>query len=237
MLSLTFFIFMLISLGFLIYFNYHPHGYKMPIVKTITSLLFIAICVSSYKILYFNTQYFIFILFALITSLIGDVFLAFNTNDDDEVSKMFVYGLISFSIAHIFFSLAFATLTPVLIWHVLLFILISIISILFLNLIKGFDFKGAYKLVVTYSIIISFMVTRALSLTPLIHENFLSTILIIIGACLFFLSDLILCFIYFHKKSPSYMTALNLLCYYVGQGLIALSLALKQLYNISNINL
>jgi len=70
------------------------------------------------------------------------------------------------------------------------------------------------------------MVTRALSLTPLIHENFLSTILIIIGACLFFLSDLILCFIYFHKKSPSYMTALNLLCYYVGQGLIALSLAL-----------
>ncbi|WP_346891268.1 lysoplasmalogenase [Clostridium sp. UBA3887] len=226
MLSLTFFIFMLISLGFLIYFNYHPHGYKMPIVKTITSLLFIAICVSSYKILYFNTQYFIFILFALITSLIGDVFLAFNTNKDDEVSKMFVYGLISFSIAHIFFSLSFATLTPVLIWHVLLFILISIISILFLNLIKGFDFKGAYKLVVTYSIIISFMVTRALSLTPLIHENFLSTILIIIGACLFFLSDLILCFIYFHKKSPSYMTALNLLCYYVGQGLIALSLAL-----------
>ncbi|HCO73412.1 MAG TPA: hypothetical protein DIT16_01000 [Clostridium sp.] len=226
MLSLTFFIFMLISLGFLIYFNYHPHGYKMPIVKTITSLLFIAICISSYKILYFNTQYFIFILFALITSLIGDVFLAFNTNEDDEVSKMFVYGLISFSIAHIFFSLAFATLTPVLIWHVLLFILISIISILFLNLIKGFDFKGAYKLVVTYSIIISFMVTRALSLTPLIHENFLSTILIIIGACLFFLSDLILCFIYFHKKSPSYMTALNLLCYYVGQGLIALSLAL-----------
>ncbi len=226
MLSLTFFIFMLISLGFLIYFNYHPHGYKMPIVKTITSLLFIAICVSSYKILYFNTQYFIFILFALITSLIGDVFLAFNTNKDDEVSKMFVYGLISFSIGHIFFSLAFATLTPVLIWHVLLFILISIISILFLNLIKGFDFKGAYKLVVTYSIIISFMVTRALSLTPLIHENFLSTILIIIGACLFFLSDLILCFIYFHKKSPSYMTALNLLCYYVGQGLIALSLAL-----------
>jgi len=198
----------------------------MPTVKTITSLLFIAICVSSYKILYFNTQYFIFILFALITSLIGDVFLAFNTNKDDEVSKMFVYGLISFSIAHIFFSLAFATLTPVLIWHVLLFILISIISILFLNLIKGFDFKGAYKLVVTYSIIISFMVTRALSLTPLIHENFLSTILIIIGACLFFFSDLILCFIYFHKKSPSYMTALNLLCYYVGQGLIALSLAL-----------
>ncbi len=226
MLSLTFFIFMLISLGFLIYFNYHPHGYRMPIVKTITSLLFIAICVSSYKILYFNTQYFIFILFALITSLIGDVFLAFNTNEDDEVSKMFVHGLISFSIAHIFFSLAFATLTPVLIWHVLLFILISIISILFLNLIKGFDFKGAYKLVVTYSIIISFMVTRALSLTPLIHENFLSTILVIIGACLFFLSDLILCFIYFHKKSPSYMTALNLLCYYVGQGLIALSLAL-----------
>lgn len=226
MLSLIFFIFMLISLGFLIYFNYHPHGYKMPIVKTITSLLFIAICVSSYKILYFNTQYFIFILFALITSLIGDIFLAFNTNGDDEVSKMFVYGLISFSIAHIFFSLAFATLTPVLIWHVLLFILISIISILFLNLIKGFDFNGAYKLVVTYSIIISFMVTRALSLTPLIHENFLNTILIIIGACLFFLSDLILCFIYFHKKSPSYMTALNLLCYYVGQGLIALSLAL-----------
>ncbi|WP_346961645.1 lysoplasmalogenase [Clostridium sp.] len=225
MLSFTFFVFMLISLGFLIYFNYHPHGYKMPIVKTITSLLFIAICISSYKIIYLNTQYFIFILLALILSLIGDVFLAFNNSSSDEVSKMFVYGLSSFSIAHIFFSIAFSTLTPVLIWHILLFILISVISILFLNLIKGFDFKGAYKLVVTYSIIISFMFTRALSLTTLIHENFWSTILVIVGACLFLLSDLILCFIYFHKKSPSYMTALNLLCYYVGQGLIALSLA------------
>ena len=225
MLSLTFFVFMLISLGFLIYFNYHPHGYKMPIVKTITSLLFIAICISSYKTIYLNTQYFIFILLALILSLIGDVFLAFNNSSSDEVSKMFVYGLSSFSIAHIFFSLAFCTLTPVLVWHILLFILISVISILFLNLIKGFNFKGAYKLVVTYSIIISFMFTRALSLTSLIHENFWSTILVIVGACLFLLSDLILCFIYFHKKSPSYMTALNLLCYYVGQGLIALSLA------------
>ncbi|WP_346896282.1 lysoplasmalogenase [Clostridium sp. UBA7503] len=225
MLSLVFFIFMLISLGFLIYFNYHPQGYKMPIVKTITSLLFISVCICGYKTFDSNPQYFIFVLLALIMSLIGDIFLAFNNTKSNEVSKMFVYGLISFSIAHIFFSLAFATLTPVLIWHVLLFILISIISILFLNLIKGFDFKGAYKLVVTYSIIISFMVTRALSLTSLIHETFLSTILIIIGACLFFLSDLILCFIYFHKKSPSYMTALNLLCYYVGQGLIALSLA------------
>ncbi|MEW8995007.1 lysoplasmalogenase [Clostridium sp.] len=226
MLSFTFFVFMLISLGFLIYFNYHPHGYKMPIVKTITSLLFIAICISSYKVIYLNTQYFIFILLALILSLIGDVFLAFNNSSSDEVSKMFVYGLSSFSIAHIFFSIAFSTLTPVLVWNILLFILISVISILFLNVIKGFDFKGAYKLVVTYSIIISFMFTRALSLTSLIHKNFWSTILVIVGACLFLLSDLILCFIYFHKKSPSYMTALNLLCYYVGQGLIALSLAL-----------
>jgi len=195
----------------------------MPIVKTITSLLFIAICISSYKIIYLNTQYFIFILLALILSLIGDVFLAFNNSSSDEVSKMFVYGLSSFSIAHIFFSIAFSTLTPVLVWHILLFILISVMSILFLNLIKGFDFKGAYKLVVTYSIIISFMFTRALS--SLIHDNFWSTTLVIVGACLFLLSDLILCFIYFHKKSPSYMTALNLLCYYVGQGLIALSLA------------
>ncbi len=226
MLSLVFFIFMLISLGFLIYFNYHPQGYKMPIVKTITSLLFISVCICGYKSFHSNPQYFSFILLALILSLIGDVFLAFNNNKTNEVSKMFIYGLISFSIAHIFFSLAFATLTPVLVWHVLLFILIAIISILFLTLIKGFDFKGAYKLVVTYSIIISFMFTRALSLISLINENFLGTTLVIVGASLFFLSDLILCFIYFHKKSPSYMTTFNLLCYYIGQGLIALSLTL-----------
>lgn len=226
MLSLIFFLFMLISLGFLIYFNYHPHGYRMPIIKTITSLLFISVCVCGYKSIYSNSQYFIFILMALIASLVGDIFLAFNNNQSDEISKMFIYGLISFSIAHILFSLAFATLTPVLIKHILLFILISSISILLLKLIKGFNFKGAYKLVITYSIIISFMLTRALSLTELIHKDFLSITLIIVGACLFFISDLILCFIYFHKKSPSYMTALNLLCYYVGQGFIALSLTL-----------
>lgn len=226
MLALIFFILMLISLGFLIYFNYHPHGYRMPIIKTITSLLFIAVCVCGYKSSHSNLQYFTFILLALIISLVGDVFLAFNNSQSDEISKMFVYGLISFSIAHILFSLAFATLTPVLVRHILLFILISLISILFLKLVKGFDFKGAYKLVVTYSIIISFMLTRAISLTQLIHRDFWSITLVIVGAGLFFISDLILCFVYFYKKSPYYMTALNLLCYYVGQGFIALSLTL-----------
>lgn len=101
MLALIFFILMLISLGFLIYFNYHPHGYRMPIIKTITSLLFIAVCVCGYKSSHSNLQYFTFILLALIISLVGDVFLAFNNSQSDEISKMFVYGLISFSIAHI----------------------------------------------------------------------------------------------------------------------------------------
>lgn len=228
MLPFIFFIFMLVSLGFLIYFNYNPKGYKMPIVKTITSLLFIAVCLSSYNINQNGHTYFLLILIALIMSLIGDIFLAFNDTKLSHISKMFILGLTSFAIAHIFFSFAFINLTPILKRDILIFIIIATISVISVSLlknIKGFDFKGAFSLVITYSIVISFMVSRALSLIPLIQNNFLGTILIIIGAGLFFISDLILCFIYFYKKCPSYMTALNLLCYYIGQGLIALSLA------------
>ncbi|MEG1256839.1 lysoplasmalogenase [Clostridium sp.] len=227
MLPFIFFTLMLISLGLLIHFSNNPKGHLKHIFKTTTSILFILISISSYAISHENFNYFIFILLALIMSLSGDVFLAFTNGNISSTNKPFIFGVGSFSIAHIFFSIAFIVLVPISTSHMLLFLVLSIISIIVLKSVKGFSFKGTFPLVAAYSIIISFMVSRAFAILPLFETNNLGTILIAVGTTLFFLSDLILSFVYFYKKCPPYMSTLNLLTYYIGQGLIALSLITK----------
>ncbi len=71
--------------------------------------------------------------------------------------------------------------------------------------------------------IISFMVSKSISLLTLFNLNSKGISLIFIGAMLFFISDIILSFIYFYKKPAKPLVALNLITYYIGQGLIALS--------------
>ncbi|MEG0308470.1 MAG: lysoplasmalogenase [Clostridium sp.] len=227
MLPFIFFALMLVSLGLLIHFSNNPKGHLKHIFKTTTSVLFILIAISSYGISQTNSKYFTFILLALIMSLSGDVFLAFTNRNISIANKPFIFGVGSFSIAHIFFSIAFIVLVPISLTHMILFVVLSIISIIVLKSVKGFNFKGTLPMVAAYSVIISFMVSRAFAVLPLFQTNNIGTILIAVGTTLFFLSDLILSFVYFYKDCPSYMSTLNLITYYVGQGLIALSLISK----------
>ena len=215
---------MILSLCILLYYTYNPNGNMYTIVKTCTSILFIATCISSYFSSTSNPKYFLLILIALVFSLFGDVFLAFYDKSNPEMKNFFVLGVISFAIAHIFFSFGFIVLCPFEMKSLLIFIILSIASLCFLKIFKGFDFKGMFNLVAAYDVIICFMVTNALSLFKLLEVNFKGTILIIIGAALFFISDLILSFIYFTKKHPKCLSGFNLSTYYIGQGLIALSL-------------
>lgn len=215
-------LFMFISLTSLLYFTYKPYKNYRGISKTITSILFVFIAISGYIENNTNFAYFIFILLGLIFSLFGDVFLIYAKESESTMSKNFIYGLLSFSFAHIFFSVGFISISDFSIYTIIFTLILSSISLLFLKSIKGLDFKGMFNYVAFYAIVISFMFAQSLNLY--LSNSFSFDILIVtIGALLFVLSDLILAFDYFYKNSPKILGALNLLVYYSAQALIALS--------------
>lgn len=215
---------LLISLFILIYFNYKPKKHFYLIFKTLTSLFFIIISITSF--INSNTReiFFYLILSALAFSLFGDVFLALYDKKSLTLKGNFIKGVLSFATAHILFSLAFLTLVPLSVKELIPFFILVFFSILFLCKHKKFEFDGMLPFVISYDIVISFMVTRAFYLYKLISVKPLGVSLLIWGAALFLISDVILCFIYFDKKHPHCLTALNLSSYYIGQGLIALSI-------------
>lgn len=223
MLSYIIFILMIFSLCFLIYAKYNALLTPSIILKFITSLLFIIICISSYLTHRGSILYFICIFTALFFSLIGDIFLAFPINISRGTNINFKRGLISFSFAHVFFAIGFITLISPSSKTILMFLIFLSAQLIILKSIKGFNFNGMLVFVIIYLSIISFMLSTSLFTLNLITKNY-GSIFVASGTILFFISDIILSFIYFYKKSPKQLIPLNLITYYIGQGLIALSL-------------
>lgn len=217
------FIALLASLLVLLHFTYNPKGNRYTISKTCCSIIFILISLSGYLTVRGSLTYFMLVFIALILSLFGDVFLAFYDSSSCCKNNFFYYGVISFATAHIFFSIAFMILTPFRAVNLIAFILLSLFSLCFLKLYKGFDFKGMFKVIAAYDLIICFMVSNAFSLFSLIQAGSTKTVVVLCGAALFFISDLVLSLIYFSKKHSPVLSAINLSTYYIGQGLIALS--------------
>ena len=67
------------------------------------------------------------------------------------------------------------------------------------------------------------MMFESIKLSFLLQFN-IGSYLLLIGAFLFVLSDLVLCFILFNKYAKKYLSAINLITYYIGQFIIASTL-------------
>lgn len=141
------------------------------------------------------------------------------------MSKAFIYGVLSFSLAHIFFSAGFIYLSSFKLYTIGIACLLSFITLLILKSIKNVNFKGSFSYIVFYAFVISFMFSQSINLYFTGHFNNFYTLWITIGALLFVLSDLILAFNYFYKNCPKFVGVLNLLVYYIAQLLLALSIA------------
>ena len=101
-------------------------------------------------------------------------------------------------------------------------IFLTFIIIASLKYNKKIDFRNLIIPCTVYGFLISFMVCKSISLISLTSTNTLALSLIIVGA--FIASDYLLSFVMFYKNCPKSISRLNLLCYYVGQFLIALSI-------------
>lgn len=213
-------ILIIISLMSLIYLTYYPIKKYKILAKSITSILFVLICINSYFYSKGDFEYFIFLLLGLIFSVLGDIFLAIESNHKTRLTKMFLYGLISFSLAHVSYICAFSHLNPLTLKDIICSLIISFILITSLKFKKGFDFKNLFVPSYIYCMIISLMFCKAMSLVTTNIHNF-GFIVLIIGVILFVISDIILSFILFYKNHSKLLPALNLITYYIAQFLIA----------------
>ncbi len=209
---------MLVSLLGLVTVRLLDLAFLGTILKIITSLFFVATGIASHKVHVKHKTYDYLIILGLVFSLFGDTFLALD-------GKMtFTFGVISFAVAHIFFTIGFCHLKKIGWADVGCFILIFGVLMGILNGCD-FNFQNMKVMIMAYTLIISLMVTKAISLVDYYKENKKAVLLIVIGAVMFLISDVILVFGLFGVNAWEYLFILNLPVYYIGQDLLAISLA------------
>ncbi|ADL52909.1 lysoplasmalogenase family protein [Clostridium cellulovorans] len=237
--EMLFFLLMLVATLALITMKFFAITGSFVILKALASALFVITGIVSYKTKKENKKYFIWILLGLIFSFCGDVFLELNntpkflTLDLTHIKGvLFINGVGSFALAHIMYFIGFSTLRKVTLVDIVITIAIAS-PMIFLELFGDFQFNGLQLVVIGYTILISLMVSKAISLYKYYLRNKKAVIMTITGAMMFLVSDIILLFLLFSKgdfiepDNLKYLEYSNLIIYYVGQGILALSLGQK----------
>lgn len=199
----------------LLYFEYRTNRKAVLPIKTLLSCLFIITAVFEAHPL---PGYFYLLLFGLIFCLGGDVCLALPQE------RMFLYGLISFLLGHVFYIIAFFYVAHLNQWT-------WIGSALCLVLSGGIYFwlrshLGSMNVpVLCYVIVITLMVGGAWSVFGSAHLALDGRLLVFIGAFGFYLSDVFVARNRFIK--PEFLNRfIGLPLYYGGQFLLAFSVGL-----------
>ncbi|MGD0275832.1 MAG: lysoplasmalogenase [Syntrophales bacterium] len=184
--------------------------------KPLLSLLFIAVVLIVPQA---NPKYFCFILAGLIFCMLGDVFLIFVNS-----KKLFMAGLASFLVGHIFYGIAFfTTASPGVLTLVVAVIIITVSSIIFLKLRP---YLGKMTIpVFAYVVIITIMVIGAATLMGDKQLDFTGRSVAFCGAVLFYCSDMFVARQRFIRKD-FINRLIGLPLYYVGQFMIAYSVGL-----------
>jgi len=194
-------------------------------VKALASLSFIIL--GTYRLLndVNNIPEFIgWILLGLASGMIGDIVLALRPLRPKEEDKLIiVFGIISFSMGHLFYLTALLMMSTFS-WISLVVGLIAFTLVIVMSDIMKFDMKAARIPSYVYAFLIFFMVGQSVMAGSQLNFQ-TSSVLFLLGAILFGVSDLILAPIYYTDKTSKLMITLNLLAYYGAQILIASSIA------------
>jgi uncharacterized membrane protein YhhN len=206
--------FLIVTVPLLVRASLKGNQGQVHVLKPLSTLLVIAVALLSLLTPTAQPAFTWWIAFGLVLSLGGDVALMF------ESDRAFLIGLVLFLLAHVVYSIAFTVPSgfhsaDIITGAVLLGVGVAI----FLYLRPGLgSMKGP---VILYTLIICFMVNRAIS--TFFGDAFTTTQawLMSIGAVFFMLSDIVLAIDRF--RQPLEAGRLSLFAYYLGQLLIALS--------------
>lgn len=168
----------------------------------------------------------IYFALGIIFSLGGDILLMFPNMD-----KWFVFGLASFLVAHVFYTIGFNYVLPELnIFGIFLAISIALfVARIYRRLAEGLHASGKDRLrmpVLIYSIVISLMWLSALQTIFDVNWKTNASLLVSIGATLFVASDIVLA--WFKFVGPiKHGRLINLSCYHLGQILLIIGAGLQ----------
>ncbi|MGN0468915.1 MAG: lysoplasmalogenase [Acutalibacteraceae bacterium] len=197
-------------------------------LKNITSVFFVMTAAIGIFKNPTQWQYGIFILIGLVFGMLGDIYLDLKWVYPDDMKSYLNSGFIFFGFGHLFYIPAIfltAGLGPKdMIIPLVAGVVIAVGNLLLEKPMKQ-DF-GEFRFIVTvYGFILAFMAASAVVAAFKTGET--AFIVYAIGAVSFMLSDLILSPMYFAKgKNTPINFILNHVTYYVGQYMIALSIAL-----------
>ena len=185
------------------------------VIKPTATLLVIVVALLSLQEPAWYPTYTWGVLIGLVFSLGGDVALMLKENP-----KAFRIGLGLFLLAHIAYTVVFTILGRLSTWDAVSVPLLAAAGIGFYILIRA-NLGTMRWPVIIYMVVISLMVSRAVSTlaSPLLWTG--QAVMVTVGAILFYLSDVILAANRFWR--PWKYNRISLAFYYAGQLLIALA--------------
>ena len=183
------------------------------ITKPLTMVLVIALCLLAFRGPH-NRRYARLVLAALLFSLLGDVLLMLD--------ELFLPGLLAFFVAQIFYVAAFWTDTRVYKGDLLAGIVILLVSGCIFIYLQPYLESALIIPVAGYMLVISVMVWRAVgtSSRPMFQPRQVQ--LIVAGAILFYISDLVLAINRFAWNVP-WSSLIIMVTYFAAQYLLASS--------------
>ncbi|MBR3227094.1 MAG: lysoplasmalogenase [Erysipelotrichaceae bacterium] len=193
------------------------------ILKGCASLMFVLIAYNAFLMVnnVFNKQF----LIGLVFGMIGDILLNLRFVFKKSGQKIFLLGILAFLIGHIIYLLALLPQARhVWIWHCIVIGAVAA-GLLLAYIFKTMDIKPAFKIFGVFYLGAVFIMTAiALGIAVFVPSN--RSLIYAIGAILFTASDVVLIFNTFSGKTTFPLRICNLILYYIGQTLIALSLFL-----------
>jgi uncharacterized membrane protein YhhN len=206
---------LLVTVTLLIRAEFRGQRRQIYILKPVSTLLVIAIALLSLLEPGWNRTYTLGVLLGLLFSLGGDIALMFMDN-----RRAFLLGLASFLVAHLIYTLVFTLFGQPSSWDWFsAVLLLAAGAFIFRLLYPNLDSMKAP--VIVYILVISLMVHQALTAfaSPLFSPA--QAWMVVIGALLFYFSDLVLALNRFCFPFKYHRMSLSL--YYGGQMLIALA--------------
>lgn len=211
-----------IMVGLFMYANYFDLVVMRSIMKAICGIMFvyfpILLCKNNKKLK--DTKYFKTMMSGFILAAIGDVLLDL---DNSSFGILFIVGMLFFALTHVMFSVSF--LKHVIFNKTTIISLVSILvpTLLLLNCFNLINAGDLTLVINVYALIISVMVSLAITLCfkKVLNNKF--RFITLIGVILFAVSDLILVFALFGNNPTKWLLLSNNLVYYIAQLVIGFS--------------
>ena len=214
--------------GIFLYLRVKQGGIKAMFTKAAASLCFIATALVAFSLNRDNFEYSILIIFGLVFSMLGDIWLDLKYVYKEQSDMFSFAGFGNFMVAHTFFIPAVLMGYEIYLWwHFVvdaIMCLILVINTITMEKRRNLDYGKFRAITIIYTVFV--MSTMLLSINGFVASGFKSVkyIVLILAGVLFALSDLVLCFIYFGDKNNSKYVLANHILYYAAQFLFASSI-------------